>query len=143
MSSAASNRLPLSRRAWVIAAITVALVALLIGAALLLRAPPSDGVAVAIGGQLDLKPFDTTIGNCPRQLQFESAQLVDVINELNRCSNDTLVIADGDPLGRLQLSGLFVSGDTESFVAALEKIQMATVDHQADGTIVLRGMDQP
>ena len=77
-----------------------------------------------------------------RRLVFEALSLGEVIDEFNRYNDPPLRIVD-PRISEISINGVFRANDRASFVAFLEQMQLAQSDTQADGTIVLHGMDNP
>ena len=77
-----------------------------------------------------------------RRLVFESLTLAEVIDEFNRY-NDPPLLIDDPALRALPISGVFRANDRASFVQFLNQMDLAQSQTRADGTIVLRGMDNP
>ncbi len=77
-----------------------------------------------------------------RRLVFESLTLAEVIDEFNRY-NDPPLLIDDPALRELPISGVFRANDRASFVEFLNTMNLAQSQTRADGTIVLRGLDNP
>ena len=75
-----------------------------------------------------------------RRLVFEALSLGEVIDEFNRYNDPPLVI-DDDDLRELPISGVFRANDRASFVAFLQKMDLASSQTRGDGTIVLHRLD--
>ena len=71
------------------------------------------------------------------EVVFEDATLADAIKELNRYSEHPLALADPQ-LGRLHVSGVFATGNTAEFAAAVARLHDLSVAHEDEGIVLSR-----
>jgi transmembrane sensor len=69
---------------------------------------------------------------------FKAASLAEAVAEVNRYSNRAVVLADPSIAG-YRVTGVFKTGDPDSFVHSVAEILPIEDEAQADGSFVLRG----
>lgn len=113
--------------------------------------PPVQPARLTVGQQArvaagEVAVVDTAVDRATawkeRRLVFESLTLAEVIDEFNRY-NDPPLLIDDPTLRELPISGVFRANDRASFVEFLDTMNLAQSQTRADGTIVLRGLDNP
>ena len=113
--------------------------------------PPAQPARLTVGQQArvaagEVAVIDTVVDRATawkeRRLVFESLTLEEVIDEFNRY-NDPPLLIDDPALRELPISGVFRANDRASFVEFLDTMNLAQSQTRADGTIVLRGLDNP
>ena len=111
--------------------------------------PPAGIARLTVGQQArvasgEVAVIDTAVDKATawkeRRLVFESLTLAEVIDEFNRY-NDPPLLIDDPALRELPISGVFRANDRASFVEFLNTMNLAQSQTRADGTIVLRGLD--
>lgn len=70
------------------------------------------------------------------KLVFDNARLADVVAELNRYTDRTIVLAD-KVTGEKRLSAVLNSGDVNTFIQAIAMLDLARVHREPDGKLVL------
>lgn len=76
------------------------------------------------------------------QLVFRDDPLRDVINEINRYSTRKLVLDDDERLNGIQIGGVFKTGSTESFLAAVAELYPVEAHRLGPDQIALVWVDE-
>jgi transmembrane sensor len=74
------------------------------------------------------------------RLRFRDVTLADAVSEINRYSRSKIVLGPGAPADR-KISGVFATGDTDEFVAAVTALYALKSVRRLDGRLELRSAD--
>jgi transmembrane sensor len=74
------------------------------------------------------------------RLSFRDVTLADAVSEINRYSRSKIVLGPGAPADR-KINGVFATGDTDEFVAAVTALYALKSVRRLDGRLELRSAD--